>query len=92
MEKETFESDDVKSLHGRILKPVVYNVGLKPWQKKLVPGVFRNHVFASFLLRGKRIILKCIHSKVGAYLICVAIRSVIRRVEEVSGGKAEGVQ
>lgn len=51
MEKETFESDDLKSLHGRILKPVVYNVGLKPWQKKLVPGVFLNHVFASFLLR-----------------------------------------
>ena len=27
MKKETFESDEVKSLHGRILKPVVYKLG-----------------------------------------------------------------
>ena len=27
MKKETFESDEVNSLHGRILKPVVYKLG-----------------------------------------------------------------
>ena len=36
MKKETFESDEVNSLHGRILKPVVYklgeNHGKKSWR------------------------------------------------------------
>ena len=48
MKKETFESDEVNSLHGRILKPVVYKLGENHGKKKLAPGVIRN-IFICFV-------------------------------------------
>ena len=58
MKKETFESDEVNSLHGRILKPVVYKLGENHGKKSWCMVWLEISLFASFLLRWKRIILK----------------------------------
>ena len=58
MKKETFESDEVNSLHGRILKPVVYKLGENHGKKSWCMVWSEISLFASFLLRWKRTILK----------------------------------
>ena len=58
MKKETFESDEVNNLHGRILKPVVYKLGENHGKKSWRLVWLEISLFASFLLRRKRIILK----------------------------------